>query len=121
MTSEGLPDCVAALFEASNRRDTAGIMAVMTLDCIFENTNPPPDGERLSGHQAVRDFWERLFASTPQVRFDIEDAHFCGDRGFVSWRYAWVDAHGQRGHVRGVDVLRLRGNQISEKRSYVKG
>jgi ketosteroid isomerase-like protein len=121
MANPGIPDCVLALFEASNRRDTDGIMAVMTPDCLFENTHPPPDGERLIGHQAVREFWERLFASTPQVRFDIEDAFFCGDRGFVTWRYAWVDADGQRGHVRGVDVLRLHGHQISEKRSYVKG
>lgn len=121
MGIEDLPDCVIALFEASNQRDTDGIMAVMTPDCVFENTNPAPDGERLIGHPAIRAFWEGLFASTPQVRFDIEDAFFCGDRGVVSWRYAWVDAHGQSGHVRGVDLLRLHGNRISEKFSYVKG
>jgi hypothetical protein len=34
----------------------------------------------------------------------------------VRWRYAWGD-----GHVRGVDVFRVRGGLVAEKLSYVKG
>lgn len=32
--------------EAFNRHDLAGMMALMSEDCIFENTYPPPDGAR---------------------------------------------------------------------------
>ena len=32
------------------------------------------------------------------------------------WRYSWVD-----GHVRGIDVFRVRDGLVSEKLSYVKG
>jgi hypothetical protein len=32
------------------------------------------------------------------------------------WRYSW-----DSGHVRGVDLFKVRGEQIAEKLSYVKG
>ena len=44
-----------------------------------------------------------------------------GDRAVVRWRYSWPERVGERGHVRGVDVLRLRDGKIAEKLSYVKG
>ena len=31
--------------EALNRHDVDAVMALMTDDCIFENTSPAPDGE----------------------------------------------------------------------------
>jgi hypothetical protein len=44
-----------------------------------------------------------------------------GERCVMRWNYSWVDAAGQKGHVRGVDVFRVRDNLILEKLSYVKG
>jgi hypothetical protein len=39
----------------------------------------------------------------------------------VRGHHRWVDASGLPGHVRGVDVLRVRSGRIAEKLSYVKG
>jgi hypothetical protein len=40
----------------------------------------------------------------------------------VRWRYRWApDAPGQPGHVRGVDVYRVRDGKIAEELAYVKG
>jgi hypothetical protein len=39
----------------------------------------------------------------------------------MRWRYSWVDIEGQKGHVRGVDIFRVRNGSIREKLSYVKG
>jgi hypothetical protein len=39
-----------------------------------------------------------------------------GDRAFVRWRYMWGD-----GHVRGVDVMRVRDGRVAESLAYVKG
>lgn len=47
--------------EAFNRHDVQAMMALMTEDCIFENTYPAPGGERFSGQEAVRHFWEEFF------------------------------------------------------------
>ena len=44
-----------------------------------------------------------------------------GDRAVVRWTFSWREPDGNRGHVRGVDVLRLRDGKIAEKLSYVKG
>ena len=44
-----------------------------------------------------------------------------GERCVMRWRYSWVDTAGERGHVRGVDIFRVRNGAIREKLSYVKG
>ena len=106
--------------DAFNRHDVDAIMRCMTQDCVFENTRPAPDGTRLVGQAAVRSFWEEFFARSPQARFDTEDLFAAGDRCVVRWIYHWV-RDGKAGHVRGVDVFRVRDGQVAEKCSYVKG
>ena len=101
---------------AFNRHDVDAVMALMTDDVVFENTSPTPDGERYEGQAAVRGFWENFFAGSPNARFETEDQFAAGDRAFVRWRYSWGD-----GHIRGVDVFRVRDGKVSEKLSYVKG
>jgi ketosteroid isomerase-like protein len=96
-------------------------MAAMTEDCVFENTSPAPDGERHTGQAAVRVFWERFFAASPHARFETEDVFASGDRCAVRWLYRWTDANGKPGHVRGVDVFRVRDGKVAEKLAYVKG
>ena len=107
--------------DAFGRHDVDGVMAAMTEDCVFENTCPPPDGERHVGHVAVRRFWERFFSETPSATFETEEIFASGSRCVVRWLYRWRNADGSAGHVRGVDVLRVRDGKVSEKLSYVKG
>jgi len=107
--------------DAFNRHDVDAVMAAMTDDCVFENTNPPPDGERYVGQITVRAFWEQFFGSSPGAAFEWEETFACGDRGVVRWRYNWVEAQGKTGHIRGVDVFRVRDGKVAEKFSYVKG
>lgn len=106
--------------EAFARGDVDGMMALMTDDCIFENTRPAPDGERHVGSAAVRAFWEAYFARGLKMRFDVEEIFADGERCTMRWVYHWV-RDGQPGHVRGVDVFRVRDGKIAEKLSYVKG
>ncbi len=107
--------------DAFNRHDVDAIMALMTEDCAFENTSPSPDGERFEGQEAVRAFWERLFASTPDAHFETEEMFTVDDRSAVRWRYTYTDGNGQAGHIRGVDIFRVRDGKVAEKYSYVKG
>lgn len=102
--------------EAFNSHDIGAVMALMTDDCIFENTFPAPDGTRHVGAINVRTELGSFLASSPNARFDEEELIACGDRCVVRWRYTWGD-----GHVRGVDVMRVRQGKVSEKLSYVKG
>lgn len=115
-TSAETRETIERFNDAFNRHDVDGVMALMTEDVVFENTSPAPDGERITGQPAVRAFWERFFATSPQAHFVAEDVFAAGDRCVVRWRYSWGD-----GHVRGVDLFRVRNRKVAEKLSYVKG
>jgi ketosteroid isomerase-like protein len=113
-------EAVLRLNEAVNRHDVDAVMDAMTGDCVFENTRPAPNGERFEGRDAVRRFWESFFERSPQARFVAEEMFAAGDRCVVRWKYDWV-REGKPGHIRGVDVFRVRDGKIAEKLSYVKG
>ena len=107
--------------DAFNQHDVAGMMQCMTDDCVFENTDPAPDGTIYSGKEAVTQFWQDFFRESPQAHIDIEEIFGSGARCVMRWRYSWVDEAGKSGHVRGVDIFQIKNNTISEKLSYVKG
>lgn len=107
--------------EAFNRHDVPGMMQLMSEDCVFENTEPAPDGTRYAGKDAVTRFWQDFFQQSPQAHIAIEDIFGFSNRCVMRWRYEWVDATGNQGHVRGVDIFQVRNGLISEKLSYVKG
>ncbi len=112
---------VIAFNDAFNRHDVAGMMQLVSDDCIFENAGPAPDGSTYKGKEAATQFWQDYFDESPQAHIKIEEVFGLGERCIMRWMYTRVDAEGQTGHVRGVDVFRVRGGLIREKLSYVKG
>ena len=100
---------------AFGSQDVDAIMALMTDDVVFEDTSPP-DGGRHSGQDAVRAAWTALFTGNPDGRFVTEHAVVAGDRATYRWVYDWGD-----GHVRGIDLFKVREGKVAEKFSYVKG
>ena len=112
---------ILAFNEAFNRHDVEGMMSMMHEDCVFENTDPAPDGTRFAGKQAVTQFWQDFFRESPHAHIDIEEIFGFSDRCVMRWKYTWLDTAGNQGHVRGVDVFRVKDGLISEKYSYVKG
>lgn len=107
--------------EAFNRHDVAGMMQRMSDDCVFENTDPAPDGTVYSGKEAVTQFWQNFFLESPHAHIEIEEIFGLGNRCIMRWKYHWVDTAGSKGHVRGVDIFQVKDGFISEKFSYVKG
>jgi ketosteroid isomerase-like protein len=105
--------------EVFNRHDVEAVMNLMTDDCVFESTYPPPDGHVYKGQVAVRSVWLNLFMTKPV--FEFEDVFAIQDRCVVRWNYKWVDSDGKAGHIRGVDIFRVRDGKVAEKLSYVKG
>jgi ketosteroid isomerase-like protein len=120
---EGTKATLAAVknFNAAiNRHDLDAVMNAMTSDCVFENTNPPPDGGRFEGATAVRAFWQKFFTANPDALFDAEDIFATGDRCVVRWVYRKTK-EGKPWHLRGVDVFKVKDGKVSEKLAYVKG
>jgi ketosteroid isomerase-like protein len=113
-------EVVGAFNDAFGRLDAAAVMSLMTEDCVFENTFPAPDGERYVGAGQVHEYWRGFFASTPSARFEAEETLVFGDRAVVRWVFHWEN-DGVAGHVRGIDLFRVRAGKVAEKLSYVKG
>lgn len=107
--------------EAFNRHDVDATMAAMTDDCVFESTGPAPDGPRFVGQEAVRTVWEDFFRSSPAAYFETEELFATGDRCTVRWLYHFSKDDPTAGHIRGVDVFRVRDGKVAEKLAYVKG
>ena len=59
--------------QALNRHDVAAMMALMSDDCVFENTSPAPDGTVYSGKEAVTQFWQDFFRASPQAHIQVEE------------------------------------------------
>jgi ketosteroid isomerase-like protein len=95
--------------------DLDAALGLVTDDCVFDATGPAPDGMRHVGRAAIRQAWEAIFSDL-NSRFEPEETFAAGDRVVQLWRYSW-----DGGHVRGVDVFRLRDGKVAEKLSYVKG
>jgi limonene-1,2-epoxide hydrolase len=112
---------VIAFNEALNQRDVDAMMRLMTANCVFDNTNPAPDGTQYQGQAAVRAFWVNFFSTSSQATITIEDMFEMDNRCVMRWRYDWVDVQGNAGHIRGVDIYKLENGLIAEKLSYVKG
>ena len=112
---------VLAFNEAFNRHDVAGMMQLMSDDCVFENIGPAPDGTVYIGKETVTQYWQDFFHESPQAHIEIEEIFGLDKRCVMRWRYDWVDAKGEKGHVRGVDVFKVLDGFITEKLSYVKG
>jgi ketosteroid isomerase-like protein len=108
-------EVVEAFGAAWAEHDLDAVLALVTEDCVFDATGPAPDGMRHVGRPAIRQAWEAIF-SDPSSCFDPEETFAAGDRVVQLWRYSW-----DGGHVRGVDVFRVRQGKVAEKLSYVKG
>ncbi|MEN9562811.1 MAG: hypothetical protein RIR73_1055 [Chloroflexota bacterium] len=102
--------------DAFNQHDVPAMMALMSEDCLFENTSPAPDGTVYKGQADVRQFWKNFFQEAPHAHIEIEEIFGFGERCIMRWQYSWGS-----GHVRGVDVFKVRESLITEKLSYVKG
>jgi ketosteroid isomerase-like protein len=106
---------VDAFGAAWGAHDLEATMALVTDDVVFESTSPGPDGSRYEGRDAVRKAWLPIFADE-EASFEAEETFTAADRVVQRWLYTWGD-----GHIRGVDVFRIRGGLVAEKLSYVKG
>lgn len=120
LSPQAIVQLVTDFNDALNARNLGAMMALMTDDCIFENTFPAPDGTRYAGQHNVCKFWEEFFRASQHSFFEIEDIFAAGNRCVMRWTYRW-ETSGERGHIRGVDVYTIRDGRIAEKLSYVKG
>jgi ketosteroid isomerase-like protein len=108
-------EVVTAFGDAWASHDLDATLALISEDCVFESTGPPPDGVQSVGKAAIRKAWQPIFEDA-SATFEPELTFASGEHVIQLWRYSWSN-----GHVRGVDVFLVRDDLVAEKRSYVKG
>jgi ketosteroid isomerase-like protein len=113
-TTRATIEAIERLDAAFDRGDIDAFMAAMTDDCVWESFTPAPDGKRHEGQAAVRQAMAEFLGSSPV--FEGEEMIACRDRAMVRWSCRFSG-----GHVRGVDVVRVRDGKVAEILSYVKG
>jgi len=106
---------VAAFGAAWAAHDLDKALTMITDDCVFDSTGPAPDGVQHKGRDEIRAAWQPIFDDTAS-RFEVEESIVCGDRVVERWCYSW-----DGGHIRGVDLFRVRDGLVAEKFAYVKG
>ena len=107
--------------EAFNRHDLAGIINLISDECIIESSSPPPDGEVFKGREEVARYWLELFHHSPDARREIEEIFSTGFRCIMRWKSSHLDGSGIKHTVKGVDIFRVDGGLITEILSYIKG
>ncbi|MGD9531232.1 MAG: nuclear transport factor 2 family protein [Dehalococcoidia bacterium] len=120
VSADEVQAAVKRYHDALNTNDVEAAVAAFTEDGVIDCT-PPPDGKLYEGSAGIRELFGQLFDEKCVRTFETEELVMAGDRVVVRWRHHWVDAAGRRGHVRGIDVLRVRDGKIAEKLAYVKG
>jgi ketosteroid isomerase-like protein len=95
--------------------DLDAALRLLTPDCTFEATGPAPDGARSVGPDEIAIVWKPIFDDSSSL-FEVEEIFALGDRVVQTWRYSW-----DGGHIRGVDLFKVRDGKVAEKLSYVKG
>jgi ketosteroid isomerase-like protein len=114
-TTSDASSVVAAFGTAWAAHNLDEALSMTTDDCLFESTGPAPDGVQHKGHDAIRQAWQPIFDDTAS-RFEVEESIAMGDRVVERWVYTW-----NGGHIRGVDVFKVRDGKVAEKLAYVKG
>ena len=107
--------------DAWNRHDLDTLMAMMTVDCVFEaSAGPDVDGERSEGRDAVRAAFAAVFETFPDAHW-ADARHFAaGSRGVSEWTFSGTRKDGKRVEVNGCDLFTFRGDKIAVKNSYRK-
>jgi ketosteroid isomerase-like protein len=111
---------VLAFNAAFNRQDVAAMLELVSPDCLLESSAPQPDGTRHTGTAALARFWTDFFNRAPDAHAQIEEIFSLGERCIMRWNLTWTDGSGTQQHQRGVDILRVRAERISELFSYAK-
>jgi ketosteroid isomerase-like protein len=116
-TTRATTEVVNRFIGAFQKRDASAIAALVAEDCVMEAMQPAPNGERVEGYDANVRFWQAM-VSDPVGSFEVEDVVVCGDRATNRWRYRFGEGDGNS--VRGVTLIKVRGDKIVEALAYAK-
>ena len=110
-----------ALFDAFNAHDAAKVVSLMTDDCVFEAAaGQEAYGTRYTGKAAVRAAFENVWATMPDVQWDVQNHIYAGDRAVSEWIFRATRADGSRIDVQGCDLFTIRDGMVALEQAFRK-
>jgi len=115
-------DLMKRFGKAFNKADVDSILECVTDDFEWRLATGPnaPDGEIVTGRDAVRQALADRDAALDTVRISDAEVVMAGDRVLGTFRVTGSYADGEPLDVRGVDIYTLRDGLIATKDSYWK-
>jgi putative intracellular protease/amidase/ketosteroid isomerase-like protein len=101
-------------FAAENRRDLDAILGHFAEDVRFLT----PDGQVLTGQEALRPFYATNIARLPTLHVRLVDDLGEGDRAALEWRAEGGTPDGQAVHMHGTNLVSIRDGRFGEFRAY---
>jgi ketosteroid isomerase-like protein len=109
-----------SFLEPWNDQDIARALTFMSDDAVWEFTvGSDPWGTKLEGTDAIRTHMEELYASVPDLHYDLVRAY--AGSGFLVMEVRVTGTRaGQRLDYQACDILAFEGELVAAKRSYRK-
>jgi hypothetical protein len=100
---------------AWSAKDVERLLTFYTTDTVYRDAQVPAG---LRGQAALRDYFTRLFAATPPMRYDADEVWpipggYCG-----RWLCTIEPPEGGRRWLRGFDLVLLAGDRITLNEVY---
>ncbi|HEX4394529.1 MAG TPA: nuclear transport factor 2 family protein [Mycobacterium sp.] len=100
-------------WRAEESRSVEAVLAHFHEDAIFY----PVTGS-LSGHAEIRTFYEGMGDTFPGLEVTILHEVRSGDEAALEWEATLTDRHGKTYPIRGVNVVRVRGDKFEHVTAY---
>ena len=108
-------------YAAITKHDAGAALQLIGEDCVFETSEPVPNGTVYSGKKEISTYLKQLVEDLTQNRFEIEDIYGVGKHCVLFWRYLPAGNGNNTDHIRGVDIFQVNDGYIQEIKSYEKG
>ena len=97
-----LLDKIGAAFA---RHDVGAMVGYFAKEGAFVNAvGPDPFGTRYTGHDEIRSYFDKLFATTEDVQWEKLDARIAGDKAYTEWHRRATLKSGEKQDWLGVDI-----------------
>jgi ketosteroid isomerase-like protein len=121
MSEKELVAVMKAFGDAFNRHDLDAIMALMTVDCVFDSfAGPDICGTHFEGQDEVRRGFTRIWEVCPDAKFSETRSFISGTRGVSEWLFTGTIADGEYIEVNGCDLFTFRDGKIAVKDAFRK-
>lgn len=106
------------LIDAINRHDLDAMTACFAPQ--FENFWPAHPARAFTGRDQVRRNWATMFATRPDIKATVAAQTRAGNEIWAEWDFAGTEADGTEFHQRGVIIIVVDGDEITQARFYME-